>query len=49
MLPTFTAADACAHCFTLDIKGGGVQAFQFRKHDFDLWVGGDGLDMYQQL
>ena len=28
---------------------GGVQAFQFRKHDFDLWVGGDGLDMYQQL
>ena len=27
----------------------GVQAFQFRKHDFDLWVGGDGLDMYQQL
>ena len=28
---------------------GGVQAFQFRKHEFDLWVGGDGLDMYQQL
>ena len=28
---------------------GGVQAFQFRKQDFDLWVGGDGLDMYQQL
>ena len=27
----------------------GVQAFQFRKHDFDLWVGDDGLDMYQQL
>ena len=27
----------------------GVQAFQFRKHDFDLWVRGDGLDMYQQL
>ena len=26
-----------------------VQAFQFRKHDFDLWVGGDGLGMYQQL
>ena len=29
--------------------GGGVQAFQFRKHDFDLWVGGHGLDMFQQL
>ena len=28
---------------------GGVQAFQFRKHDFDLLVGGGGLDMYQQL
>ena len=28
-----------------------IQAFQFRKHDFDLWVGGrgDGLNMYQQL
>ena len=26
-----------------------VQAFQFRKHYFDLWVGGDGLDMFQQL
>ena len=25
---------------------GGVQAFQFRKHDFDLWVGGGGLDMF---
>ena len=23
----------------------GVQAFQFWKHDFDLLVGGDGLDM----
>ena len=33
----------------LSVKGGRVQAFQFRKHDFDLWVGGDGLDMYQQL
>ena len=33
--------------FTL--RGGGVQAFQFLKPDFDLWVGGDGLDMYQQL
>ena len=30
-------------------KGGGVQAFQTWKHDFDLWVGGDCLDMYQQL
>ena len=28
---------------------GWVQAFQVGKHDFDLWVGGDGLDMYQQL
>ena len=28
---------------------GGIQAFQFRKHDFDLWVRSDGLDMYQQL
>ena len=28
---------------------GGVQAFQFRKHDFDLWVGGDGLDKYRNL
>ena len=28
---------------------GGVQAFQFRKHDFDLLVGGDNMDMYQQL
>ena len=27
----------------------GVQAFRFWKQDFDLWVGGDGLDMYQQL
>ena len=27
----------------------GVQAFHFLKHDFDLWVGGDGLDKYQQL
>ena len=27
----------------------GVQAFQFRKHDFELWVGGGGLDMYQQF
>ena len=33
----------------LSILRGGVQAFQFWKHDFDLWVGGDGLDMYQQL
>ena len=28
---------------------GRVQAFQVWKHDFDLWVAGDGLDMYQQL
>ena len=28
---------------------GGVQAFQIGKQDFDLLVGGDGLDMYQQL
>ena len=28
---------------------GGVQAFQIWKHDFDPWVGGDGLDMNQQL
>ena len=27
----------------------GVQAFQFLKHNFELWVGGDGLDMYPQL
>ena len=27
----------------------GVQALHFRKHYFDLWVGGVGLDMYQQL
>ena len=26
-----------------------IQAFQFRKHDFDLWVGSGGLEMYQQL
>ena len=26
-----------------------IKAFQFRKHDFDLWVRGDGLDMYQQF
>ena len=26
-----------------------VQAFPIWKHDFDVWVGGDGLDMYQQL
>ena len=26
-----------------------VQAFQFLKHDFDPWVGCDGLDIYQQL
>ena len=30
-------------------KGRGVQAFQFRKHDFELWVGGYGLDIYPQL
>ena len=34
---------------SITIFKGGIQAFQFRKHDFDLWVGGDGLDMYQQL
>ena len=27
----------------------GVQAFQIWKQNFDPWVGGDGLDMYQQL
>ena len=26
----------------------GVQAFNFWKHDFELWVGGGGLDMYPQ-
>ena len=26
-----------------------VAPFQFWKHDFDLWAGGDGLDMHQQL
>ena len=24
----------------------GVQAFNFKKLDFELWVGVDGLDMY---
>ena len=28
---------------------GGFRPFKFRKHDFDLWIGGDGLDMYQQI
>ena len=28
---------------------GGVQAFQFRKHYFDIWVRGGSPDMYQQL
>ena len=23
--------------------------FLFQKHDFNLWIGGDGLDMHQQL
>ena len=27
----------------------GVQACYFGNLDFDLWVGGDGLDIYQQL
>ena len=26
----------------------GVQAFQILKHDFELFLGDDGLDMYQQ-
>ena len=38
-----------AFCFLRLKGGGGVQAFQFRKHDFDLWIGGGGLDMYQQI
>ena len=28
---------------------GGVQASYFGNLDFDLWVEGDGLDIYQQL
>ena len=41
----------CGHFKLFDIKFylRGVQAFQFRKHDFDLWVRGVGLGMYQQL
>ena len=29
--------------------GGGFQAFQVWKHNFDLWVRDDGMDMKQQL
>ena len=34
-----------------DIKASlrGVQAFQFWKHDFEIWIWGDGLGKYQQL
>ena len=28
---------------------GGVQALNFWKHHFELWVWGDGLDMYPKL
>ena len=53
----FLSGSSCHFCGVQRVKGlyytrvGGLsnQAFQFRKHDFDLWVGGDGLDMYQQL
>ena len=44
--------DTCSyrnHIFKLADLRGRVQAFQVWKHDFDLWVGGDGLKMYQQL
>ena len=39
----------CNIAWVGDSRGGGVQARNFWKVDFELWVGGHGQDMFQQL
>ena len=43
------ARDSKSFAELIEKLKGVSRPFKFEKHDFDLWVGGDDLDMYQQL